>query len=489
MEYCASAGREQSHGRAPMVLAMLLAMLLAGIPGTSLGTPRDDEVRIDFLHVHHGSVVAPFGFRVFNAALLQREELCAREGCADGRDESHLSLERERACMDVAVLCLVDNEMFQVFVLRSANSALPVSEGQVQYDQHIIKSMHFAEGSSDPVGYVDAHGLAPGEYTIALKLVRSDAVGYAVGAKFDPATNKPVTELLYYEERVQLLGVDSEVYSLRIRSSGGMSWALEGLMEATRTAALWSNAHHARSAALDARAVRDKRWAVDSVPDEVSAALGELPVMVFNLRNRPDKRRHMLSLTAALGLQQAEIVEGILSEEIDQHMDWLVEKGWVDPEFLDSDKPRSRQFVTTDVQRLLRYHLSNFVMHLQGLSRGLETGRPVFALFEDDLLPSNANLTEMRLRLHQALTQLSSASSSASSASSSSASSPVSSPAASSTDNKAYESSRRERGNLGLDGESPNAQVMCVCVCVCVCVRVCVCVCVCVMFLSDVHGQ
>ena len=108
MEYCAS-GREQSHGRAPMVLAMLLAMLLAGIPGTSLGTPRDDEVRIDFLHVHHGSVVAPFGFRVFNAALLQREELCAREGCADWRDESHLSLERERARMDVAVLCLVDN--------------------------------------------------------------------------------------------------------------------------------------------------------------------------------------------------------------------------------------------------------------------------------------------------------------------------------------------------------------------------------------------
>jgi len=271
--------------------------------------------------------------------------------------------------MDVAVLCLVDNEMFQGFVLRSTNSVLPVAEGSVRYDQNIIKNMHFAEGSSDPVGFVDAHGLAPGEYTIALKLVRSDAFGYEK-TMFDPATNKPVTNLLFHAARVQLVGVDSEVYSVRIHSSGGTSWALEGLMEATRTAALWSHAHNERStrsaAALDVHtSARDKRWAVGSVPDEVDAALGELPVMVFNLRHRPDKRRHMLSLTAALGLQQVEIVEGISSEEIDQHMDWLVEKGWVDPDVLDSAYPPIWQGVATKT-RLRRYHLSHFVMHLQG---------------------------------------------------------------------------------------------------------------------------
>ena len=376
---------------APMRLPLLLAMLLASIPGALLGTTRDDEVSIDFLSVDRGYVVHPFAFRVHNAALLQREGLCAREGCADERD-----LERERARMDVAVLCLVDNEMFQGFVLRSAVSVLPVAEGSVRYNQNIIKNMHFAEGSSDPVGFVDAHELAPGEYTIALKLVRSDTFAYQE-ATLDPATNKPDTTVLWDDAREQLVGVDSEVYSMRIHVSGGTSWALEGLMEATWTAALWSHAHKGRSAARDAHtSVRHESRAVGSAPDEVDAALGELPVMVFNLRHRPDKRKHMLALTAALGLRQVEIVcassgliclpymsafyvsliapglrqvefvEGISREEIDQHMDWLVEEGWVDRDVLD--------WLAT-MTRTHRCHLSHFVGQLQGVLQLLKSAR------------------------------------------------------------------------------------------------------------------
>ena len=223
---CSMAAEGQSWVRGILVLALLVA-------ASTNHQCEPGAVTLEFTDVRDDFVVHPFGFRFRNAPCRGK---AGEEACRKYRD-----VEKEREHLTVAILVLVDERPFHLFTLNPQNTRLPVHEEVVQYDDTFFKNLHFADNSSDPLGFVDVHLLAPGEYTIVLKLIHPDAIGYG----------RPhgSYKIVWYADQVQLLGVDSEPRLLRIEHSVGLLWAEDGLLEATHTAALWS--HFAGTACLE----------------------------------------------------------------------------------------------------------------------------------------------------------------------------------------------------------------------------------------------
>ena len=135
--------------------------------------------------------------------------------------------------------------------------------------------------------------------------------------------------------------------------------------------------------------------------------MGRLPVFVFSLPKRRDRRRHMTLLTAALGLHRVEYIGGIPSQDIVQHLARLESQGWVTPDVLTSRALFHSLNASDDdsVPKKL-YYISNAVMHFGAIIKGLESGSPAFLLLEDDLLPSSSNLTLTSLRLRRAVQEV-----------------------------------------------------------------------------------
>ena len=352
--------------RATMVIfAMLLALIAT--------EPQDDGCGpvLEFTDVRDGTVAYPFGFRLRNARCVGPRDAPLLARCA-GCEQSSVArdIDEERSRLQLAamvtVLVLVDENPFQLFTLSSA-FVVPVREDIVKFDATFFNSLHFEENSSDPIGFVGAHQLAPGNYTLALKLIHPDSV--QIGRR----SNSGRLEINLLFEDMQLLGVDSEPCRLEIQPSAGVSWAEEGLLEATRTAALWT--HCTTTACLQEVATRSAGTSArDEQLDDSGYSLQALPVFVFNQPERSDRRQHMARLTSALGLERTEYIAGIPSDKIDAHLHAWEAEGLVGSNVLEanglflslneSDGTISSRSAN---RKARRYYVSNAVMHLEGV--------------------------------------------------------------------------------------------------------------------------
>ena len=349
-----------------LFLVLVTENLEAGVADEARrgGEPRaggaDGPVPVlEFTDVRDGTVAFPFGFRLRNARCL------GLAGCE--QDSVARDIDEERNRLRLALLVLVDEQPFQLFTLSSDHTVVPVQEDTVRFDKTFFDSLHFEDNSSDPVGFVGAHQLAPGNYTLALKLIHSDSV------QIWPNSRDSRIEINVEFGDVQLLGVDSDPYRLEVQPSVGISWAEEGLLEATRTAALWT--HFTSSACLQEDTTRSAEpSAQEAQLDDSGSPLRGLPVFVFNRPERSDRRQHMARLTAALGLQRAEYITGIPSDEIDAHLQAWEAQGLVGANVLEADglflslnesdgTIRSR----SANRKARRYYVGNAVMHLEGV--------------------------------------------------------------------------------------------------------------------------
>lgn len=153
--------------------------------------PAERETWIDFVDVEGDSVVYPFR-RMSGASMLE---------------DSHRG-DRQRVG---AVLVLVNNEVFKCFLaphyqkeywdIAYANSLLqPIG---FSHDFPFFQDLHLADQSSDFVGNVAGDLLAPGEYTITLKVFHLIHIGASSVLDLDD---------------IQLTSIESEPRQLRTRA-------------------------------------------------------------------------------------------------------------------------------------------------------------------------------------------------------------------------------------------------------------------------------
>ena len=192
------------------------------------------EARIEFVTLHDGFVVWPYGFRIFNSTALLETTVsllhvasvdptgpCSQEhddggnaggggrrGRGDGGEggEGQDSVGRRHMKHRVlkprlVVLVEIDNELFQVFFLRPLSFPIEVRDP-------VFKTLEFADKSGDPTGHVDAQQLAPGRHTISLRLVHPDSVCIILGQNSNGSQSTPTFE--WELGGAHLMGIESE---------------------------------------------------------------------------------------------------------------------------------------------------------------------------------------------------------------------------------------------------------------------------------------
>jgi hypothetical protein len=134
---------------------------------------------------------------------------------------------------------------------------------------------------------------------------------------------------------------------------------------------------------------------------ERASATFDFPAYVMNLRGRPDRRQHSRALLHAIGFTNIVFPDTISAADLS--FGKVIADGWMTEQGLRGLDER----VHLRPPHAKRAYVANTIGHLSALRRGLESGSQVFAIFEDDLLPT-ASLVEVNRRLQHMLRVLTS---------------------------------------------------------------------------------
>lgn len=127
---------------------------------------------------------------------------------------------------------------------------------------------------------------------------------------------------------------------------------------------------------------------------ERAPATFDFPAFVMNLRERPDRREHSRALLHAIGFTNLVFPDTISAADLS--FDKVLAEGWMTENGLRGLDER----VHLRPLRAKRAYVANTIGHLSAIRRGLESGHEVFAVFEDDLLPSACPLEVNRRLVH-----------------------------------------------------------------------------------------